>query len=353
MKSFKNRALVKITAGISAIFGTFVLRCTAANAVSFVLKDGSNKAINVWLGSNAQYKFDGYPRAFVLTYNPNDREQQFNELRGNHGGTLYQVKDTNLCLNGHYNYNGAPINVWRCDANDRDQNWQLISLNGSTHLRNVTTGRCADSVSRGVAFNNLHMWDCSPGNPNQQFNVKPDIIIDPPKGDISLPFRNGQAWYVCQGYNGPISHQRYPALDLTVDSRDVGRDACWAKDGNVNKSKDQAVLSPAAGRILHFNGRPDLVCLQIDDRRSILIGHIRRSVDNGQSVSEGTQLGTVAPSTDAKVGGYAHIHVEARKSSNCAIGTAVPFTKAEGFQFREVGDLPGNQTHHGRELRKP
>ncbi len=170
MKILKNRASLKAIAGIAVTYSTLFLSATAANAVSFVLKD-SNKAINVWLGSNAQYKFDGYPRAFVLEYNPSDREQRFNELRGNHGGNLYQVEGTNLCLNNGYNYNGAPINVWPCNPNDRDQNWQQINLGGSTHLKNVATGRCADSTSRVVSPNNFIAWDCGTGNPNQQFNV--------------------------------------------------------------------------------------------------------------------------------------------------------------------------------------
>lgn len=166
---------------IAAAISTVCVSASAANAatVSFVLKD-SNKAINVWLNSNAQYRFDGYPRAFVLDYNPNDREQRFNELPGNHGGKLYQVEGTNLCLNNHYNYNGAPINVWPCDANDRDQNWRQINLAGSIHLQNFTTGRCADSPFRNLDPKNLHAWDCMPGNPNQQFN----IVV---RGESTLP----------------------------------------------------------------------------------------------------------------------------------------------------------------------
>ncbi|HEY9637728.1 MAG TPA: ricin-type beta-trefoil lectin domain protein [Coleofasciculaceae cyanobacterium] len=160
------------TSVVIAAICTACVSASAANAttVSFVLKD-SNKAINVWLDSNASYRFDGYPRAFVLDYNPNDREQRFNELPGNQGGKLYQVEGTNLCLNNAYNYNDAPINVWPCNPNDRDQNWRQINLAGSIHLQNFTTGRCADSPFRNLDPKNLHAWDCMPGNRNQQFNV--------------------------------------------------------------------------------------------------------------------------------------------------------------------------------------
>lgn len=320
-----------------------------AATVSFVLKD-SNKAINVWLNSNANYRFDGYQRAFVTGYDQNDKEQRFNELPGNRGGNLYRVEGTNLCLNNGYNRNGAPINVWPCDANDQDQNWRKINLAGSIHLQNVATNRCADSPTRNLDPNNLHVWDCMAGNPNQQFNVYTIEQSTNSTGQISLPFASGQTWYVCQGYNGAVSHKGNPALDLTV-AKDFGSNACWATDGNVNKSAGKPVLAPANGKIVNV-GVSDMVCLQLDNRRSILIGHINRTVGYGEDVSEGRQIGTVAQAANPN-GGYAHIHIEARQSASCARGTAVPFTSEYGFQFRGVGDLPGNQTHFTRELRKP
>jgi surface antigen len=189
----KNRLSLKAATGIAVTFCTLFFGVASANAaVSFVLKDGSNKAINVWIGSNAQYKFDGTQRAFVLQYNPNDKEQRFDQLPGNRGGYLYRVEGTNLCLNNRYNQNGAAINVWNCDANDSDQNWKPINLAGSIHLQNVTTGRCADSPSRDVAPNNLQVWDCIPGNRNQQFNVvagatpAPTPAPTPPSGNLTF-----------------------------------------------------------------------------------------------------------------------------------------------------------------------
>ncbi len=188
----KNRLSLKAATGIAVTFCTLFFGVVSANAVSFVLKDGSNKAINVWLGSNAQYKFDGTQRAFVLQYNPNDKEQRFDQLPGNRGGYLYRVEGTNLCLNNRYNQNGAAINVWNCDANDPDQNWRQINPAGSSiELQNVTTGRCADSRSRDVAPNNLQVWDCIPGNPNQQFNVVVGATPapTPPSGNINFNSR--------------------------------------------------------------------------------------------------------------------------------------------------------------------
>lgn len=190
------------TSVVIAAICTACVSTSAANAttVSFVLKD-SNKAINVWLNSNASYRFDGYPRAFVLDYNPNDREQRFNELPGNQGGKLYQVEGTNLCLNNAYNYNGAPINVWPCNPNDRDQNWRQINLAGSIHLQNFTTGRCADSPFRNLDPKNLHAWDCMPGNRNQQFNVVVRGGNTPPTGLHSNPTLSNPL----QGFKRPVN----------------------------------------------------------------------------------------------------------------------------------------------------
>jgi len=160
--------------------------------------------------------------------------------------------------------------------------------------------------------------------------------------------------FVCQGYNGTISHQNNFALDLTVGNRDFGNNnACAAPDGNINKSAGVEVLAPAGGTVVHIG--QDLVCLQIDSRRSLLIGHIDRRVTNGQRVTQDTVLGTLVRYRGVSQSDYAHIHIEARQSANCTRGTSVPFTAANGFQFNGIGDLPGpvTNTHWKRELRRP
>jgi murein DD-endopeptidase MepM/ murein hydrolase activator NlpD len=236
----------------------------------------------------------------------------------------------------------------------RAQSEERLNFDGWTYGERVRDEASGQLDARWYRLSGQNLWVASAvvnGNAPGSTPLPPE---SPQTGQISLPFASGQTWYVCQGYNGTVSHRGYPALDLTV-AKDFGSNnanACWASDGNVDKSKGQSILAPAAGKVLYISGRPDLICLQLDDRRSLMIGHMRRSVEDNQSVSAGTQLGTVAPSTDANVGGYAHIHIEARKSSSCAKGTAVPFTSAEGFQFNGIGDLPGDQTHFKRELRR-
>jgi hypothetical protein len=317
----------------------------AMAAVSFVLKDGSNKAVNVWLGSNAAYRFEGYPRAFVMPYNSSDPEQRFDALTGSRGGTLYRVQGTNLCLNNHYINNGSPINVWTCNANDPDQNWRLINLNGSTHIQNVTTNRCIDSPKRDMAPNNLHVWDCMSGSRNQQFNVIGNVTPPPPPpGNIDLPFAKGSPWYVCQGYKGTISHQGYYALDLSVDKAFGNNNSCW---GNVNSSTGRQVLAPADGTIHWIDG--DTVCLSLDSNRGIVLAHITAKVPVKQKVVRGSVLGTVNAAGIGRNGGFSHIHIEGRNGT-CQAGTSKAFTNANGLQFTGIGDLSGDQTHWKREL---
>lgn len=154
-------------------------------------------------------------------------------------------------------------------------------------------------------------------------------------GQITLPFEVGKTWYVCQGYQGLTeTHRNTFALDLSI-GQDFGSRACLSN--NVNRSAGQQVLAPAAGTIAYI--RSDLVCLMMDDNRSLLIGHIDRSIADGAQVNKDTVLGTLSSAAPVN-GGFAHIHIEARQSRNCIPGTSVPLTAAHGFQFEGIGDLP-------------
>ncbi len=169
-------------------------------------------------------------------------------------------------------------------------------------------------------------------------------------GDIDLPFASSSTWYVCQGYDGPISHKGYYAFDLSVGQDYGSNNSCWAGDGNTSRSRDQQVLSPSDGTIVWVD--QDMACVKIDERRAIMLGHMNVSVRTGQQVKRGSVLGTLTKAGVARNGGFSHIHVEARQSSTCKSGTSVPFTKENGFQFRGVGDLPAGQTHWKRSLRR-
>lgn len=340
---FKHLPKAAVFFGVLAIATSI---CTAAKPVKAETFSVDSNTGGMALNTNNQFrKIDGQPRIAVWQRNDGDQDQQFDRLNGNRGGTLLKQRSTGKCLNAHYLFNGAELNVWNCDANDPDQNFTIADLGGSyNQIKRTGTNLCVDSPDRANG-GKVHLWDCNPSNPNQRWKSSSIII-----GNIDLPFNAGQTWFVCQGYSGPISHQGYPALDLTVAQDFGSNNSCWAANGNVSKSSGQAVLAPADGTISYVN--TDLVCLSIDDKRSLLIGHMNRSVVQGQRVSRGTVLGKVSGANSGN-GGYSHIHLEARKSQNCQRGTAVPLTAQEGFQPRGVGDLPLGQTHWKRALTRP
>lgn len=305
-----------------------------------------NKALNT---NNNFRRIDGQPRMSIWQHNRNDPDQQFDRLPGRNGAVLLRHRSTGKCLNAHRLFNGAEINVWNCNANDPDQNFNLIGLGNQEFLiQRAGTNLCVDSPTR-TDGGRVHLWTCDRNNSNQRFKSTQVTSL----GDIHLPFDRGATWYVCQGYNGPISHRGYPALDLTVGNTDFGaNNSCWAHDGRTSRSAARRVLAPADGTISWISR--DLVCLTMDQNRSLLIGHINinSNIRTNQRVTRDTVLGLTSAANRIN-GGFSHIHIEARRSSGCRPGTSVPFTKQNGFQFVGVGDLPSGQTHWKRALTRP
>jgi murein DD-endopeptidase MepM/ murein hydrolase activator NlpD len=306
-----------------------------------------NKALNTNYGFR---RFDGEPRMSIFQRNDNDPDQQFDRLSGNLGGTLLKHRTTGKCLNAHYLSNGAEINVWGCNGSDPDQNWNMLHQgNGVNLIQRRGTNLCVDSPTRNDV-GKVHLWTCDANNANQRFQSSQGIALPPPSGNVALPFGRNQTWYVCQGYNGSVSHQNYYALDLTVAQDFGSNNACWAADSNVNKSARREILAPANGTVWHVNS--DLVCLSLDNGRSLLIGHMDRNVTNGQRVTKDALLGRLSVGNSAN-GGYSHIHLEGRNSPACKSGTSVPLTAQYGLQLEGVGDLPGDQTHWKKALLRP
>jgi hypothetical protein len=322
-----NKFLVALgTAAVSSL----VIGTSGVQAVETFSVD------SVALNTNFNFRLiDGNPRMSIYQRNDNDPDQQFDRLSGNRGGILLKHRSTGRCLNAHYLSNGAEINVWPCDPNDPDQNWNIEGVsNGRILIKRTGTNLCVDTPTRSNT-GKVHLWTCDANQPNQRW-----LSSSPPpvaNGQIDLPFRRAQTWYVCQGYQGSVSHGASFGLDLTATNQDFGNSACWAWDGNVNKSAGQQVLAPASGRIYHVGS--DLVCLSIDSNRSLLIGHMNRSVASGAYVNKDAVLGTVSYASSVN-GGYAHIHLEGRRSSNCAVGTSVPLTDSNGLRLNSIGNLP-------------
>ncbi|MEH2106915.1 ricin-type beta-trefoil lectin domain protein [Nostoc sp.] len=319
----------------------------SAHAETFSVQEGM--ALNT---NNYFSRIDGTPRMSIYQRNDSDNDQQFDKLPGNRGGILLKHRSTGKCLNAHYLTQGSQINVWSCDANDPDQNWNLVDVgSGYNLIKRTGTNLCVDTPTRDNQ-GKVHLINCDGNNGNQRWKSS-NIVNPPPNGQINLPFRSGQTWYVCQGYQGYISHGNYYALDLTISNKDFGSTACWANDGNASKSAGQPLLAPAAGKIYHID--KDLVCLSIDKNRSLLLGHIDRTVSNGANVNKDDVLGYTSRASSVN-GGFSHIHLEGRKSSNCAVGTTTPLTDLNSLKLNGVENLPdisGRNDYFKKVLTRP
>ncbi len=344
-----NFKKVKKIAAIAIASVSLVATAQAAQALETFQVSGGYA-----LNTNNNFRLiDGNPRMSLYQHNINDPDQQFDRLPGK-SGTLLRQRSTGKCLNAHYLKPGAEINVWPCNAGDPDQNWDLQTVGNGEFLIKRTGTLCVDSPTR-TNTGKIQLNTCNSGA-NQRWKSSASSV----SGNIDLPFGRGQTWYVCQGYqNSTVTHNSDTGsiygLDLTVSNQDFGTSGCVAYDYNINKSANKQVLSPASGTISYMGQNSDLVCLSIDQNRSLLIGHINRTVPNGKKVNAGEVLGTTLA---YPVGGknYAHIHLEGRRSSNCAPKTSVPLSAANGLQLMGVGDLldlPGGNDHFKRALTRP
>lgn len=160
---------------------------------------------------------------------------------------------------------------------------------------------------------------------------------------LLLPFPEGQTWWVCQGYNGQISHQGLYALDLTLVPPPHGPNGCV---GDVNQSGNKAVLAPAAGNAALVGG--DLLCITFDSGGSMLLGHMKNRVSG--HVNANDQIGLTSLANETANGGYAHIHVQFHPGDGCsASGASIPFDDAHGTRFQGAPNLPdiGGVNQHG------
>jgi hypothetical protein len=172
----------------------------------------------------------------------------------------------------------------------------------------------------------------------------------PSSGDLFLPFPSGETWYVCQGYNGSISHKGIPALDLTVRSQDVGRNGCY---GEVNASAGRTVTAPGSGKAT-LSG-VDGTCLNLSSGLSMWIGHMVERVTG--EVAPGAALGKTATANRGPNGGYAHIHIQVHPGAGCSkSGAPIAFDHANGTRFIGASNLPYSgevNQYRGLPLRNP
>lgn len=146
-------------------------------------------------------------------------------------------------------------------------------------------------------------------------------------GTWTLPFDLGVSLYVCQGYNGPISHQDadYFGLDLTANT--PGSTAC--RPGNATAGYN--VRSPIGGSVAWWDSPTGLLCVNSGDGLSVKVGHMNSSKTwaHGNAVIKDQVVGTVATAESPILnGGVAHIHVGAYAGNDCR--SSIPLDTAHG-----------------------
>lgn len=169
-----------VTIALSTLTGVTTVGAVAS-AETFVVSN-STKALN----TNRNFRLiDGHPRMSLWTNNINDADQHFDRLQGNRGGQLLRHRSTGKCLNAYRRWNGAEVNVYPCNADDPDQNFNVENLtNGDVQIRLSEIRNnlrfCIDSPTRNDG-GAVTIWQCNSGG-NQRFKINgnntPPVVPD-------------------------------------------------------------------------------------------------------------------------------------------------------------------------------
>jgi len=169
-------------------------------------------------------------------------------------------------------------------------------------------------------------------------DVRVEEVVGSSPALFTLPFSVGETWYVCQGYNGQISHQKASALDLSIDPMSPGPTGCGS---GSNASTGKPVLAPADGTVeahIPYQGEKNILCIKLNGIAVMKVGHLTNLLPIGTRFNRNDALGIVeAPSKGN--GGYAHIHLQIQDlSDDCKQATTIPFSGQ--YRFEEAPDMP-------------
>src|SRR5918993_1671946 len=178
---------------------------------------------------------------------------------------------------------------------------------------------------------------------------------------IKMPFPANQSWRVSQGYNttpteggshwncDPNTLKDAPSQTSTCRapyqykySLDLAR-----TDGNT---AGEQVLSPVNGTIRWIDEVAGGMSINLGDGYAVAFFHaiLAPGLVEGQPVTQGQVLGTVAPAGVASNGGFPHIHFTVWQTTDGGNWSrnAVPFTgsnKADDFDFPALAESSRNQ----------
>ena len=145
---------------------------------------------------------------------------------------------------------------------------------------------------------------------------------------ITSPFDIGSTWYICQGYNGPVTHQGTYALDITSTP------GC-----DTNAPSGQNVRAPLAGTVAWYGAAYGSLCINTQDSRSIALYHVNSSLAYGNTVTQGQVVGSIgAPNTTGN-GGIPHLHLQMWANPGCSGPSQIPFDLANRARICGAPDL--------------
>jgi len=148
---------------------------------------------------------------------------------------------------------------------------------------------------------------------------------------LVFPFSSGQRWYICQGYNGYVSHTSnlIDSLDLSVSSASVGSTGCTSS--TAYSSQNYSVVSPDNGAVAWIGStQPDIMCINLDSGGSIKLGHFYSAVSSGARVTRNQYIGKLSAPGVGTNGGYSHIHMQLFNGSGCVTTNHTAFGTAFG-----------------------
>lgn len=151
---------------------------------------------------------------------------------------------------------------------------------------------------------------------------------------ISSPFETGTSWYICQGYNGPVSHSGIYALSL-----DFTKNLCDGGQVSNSSSAGAPVRAPLGGVVYWYSAAYGSLCINTNDRRSVGLTHINSSLKPGDTVRQNQQIGTIGSMGTLGNGGIAHLHIQMWNASNCN-SNPIPFSMANNARICGAPDMP-------------
>jgi len=150
---------------------------------------------------------------------------------------------------------------------------------------------------------------------------------------ISAPFDTGSVWYVCQGYNGSISHTGSDSLAL-----DFTKQLCDGGQLSNTSSAGANVRSPLSGTVYWYGAAYGSLCVNTIDNRSIMLTHIASPLKAGDIVAQNQVVGAIGNAGTVGNGGIAHLHLQAWSSPGCATNP-VPFDSIHSAQLCGAPDM--------------